>query len=511
MLNRAPSLSPIARLASAVALPLLSPGNRVRGTVAEGAPALVLEPTRRWDRRFGVLLLLTDLVMVAVALHLAQFTRFGGDAASVPLGDLRLGYEVVGAVVTVIWLVALTAFDSRKRRVFGAGLEEYRRVINASFFTFGLLAILSFLGPVDLSRFYFVVALPVGTGLLLVSRFAWRLHLGRVRIRGGATTGTVVVGDPVEVATAVREMRGHPEAGYTPVAVALTSAGSGSLVPELPRISVDDLRAAAKHPGLGAVMIAGSVPRAEVRELAWDLETGGCELLLVSQLTDVAGPRIHQSPVEGLPVTHVDLPRYSGGAHVLKRSMDVTISSLVLVLLAPLYLLVALAIKIDDRGPVLFRQCRVGQNGTTFTMHKFRTMSVDAEARLASLRERSEGNGVLFKMHNDPRVTRVGQFLRKYSIDEFPQFWDVLTGRMSVVGPRPPLPSEVATYERHVHRRLLIKPGVTGLWQVSGRSNLSWDESVRLDLRYVENWSVTGDLVLILKTVRAVLKAGGAY
>jgi exopolysaccharide biosynthesis polyprenyl glycosylphosphotransferase len=395
--------------------------------------------------------------------------------------------------------------------VFGAGLEEYRRVVNASFVTFGLLAILSFLGPLELSRFYFVVALPVGTGLLLAGRFLWRLHLGRIRARGEAMTRTVVVGDPVDVATAVGEMRKHPEAGYTPVAIALTAASVGSPAPGLPRVPVDDLRTAVRQPGVGAVMIAGGMPRMEVRQLAWDLETRGCELLLVSRLTDVAGPRIHQSTVDGLPVVHVDLPRYSGGAHLLKRSMDVVISAVALMLLAPLYLLVALAIKIDDGGPVFFRQRRVGQNGTTFLMHKFRTMAVDAEARLAALRERSEGNGVLFKMHDDPRVTRVGRFLRKYSIDELPQFWDVLRGRMSVVGPRPPLPSEVATYERHVHRRFLIKPGVTGLWQVSGRSNLSWDESVRLDLRYVENWSVTGDLVLIARTVRAVLRAGGAY
>jgi exopolysaccharide biosynthesis polyprenyl glycosylphosphotransferase len=479
-------------------------------------PALAPEPGGPWDRRYRAALAVTDFLLVVLALRVAAFTRFGNEPQDLALGSQYLGYTAVGGLIAVVWFASLTAFDTRKRRVLGAGLEEYRRVLVATLAAFGAIAIVSYLGPVPLSRGFFVVALPAGLGLILAGRLTWRTCLSRVRKDGRALTGTVVVGDADEVTVAVAEMRRHPDSGYRPVAVSLTGPETGGLtgtppVPELPRVSLEELRLAAHDPRLGAVLIAGKMPSAEVKQLAWELEEGTAELLLVSQLTDVAGPRIHHSPVDGLPVVHVDLPRFSGVAHVVKRSMDVAIASVALVLLAPLYGAIALAIKLDDGGPVFFRQERVGQNGRPFLMHKFRSMAVDAEARLAELRAKNEAAGVLFKLTDDPRVTRVGRFLRQHSLDEFPQFWDVLRGRMSVVGPRPPLPREVAQYERHVHRRLLIKPGVTGLWLVSGRSDLSWEESVRLDLKYVENWSVSGDVILILKTVREVFGARGAY
>ncbi|MFC7404597.1 sugar transferase [Georgenia alba] len=460
---------------------------------------------------------MTDLVVLALAVVIADLVRFGTEPGTLTLRTgATLDYEVVGALVVLVWFCALTAWDTRVRRVIGAGMEEYRRVLSATFGAFGGIALLSYLGPVELSRSYVIVALPVGVLLLLGGRLAWRLGLARVRNDGRALTGTVVVGDADHVETAVAEMRRHPETGYTPVAVALTSSeDSGSSgqppVPELPRISLEELKVAAQDPRLGAVLVAGGMPAKQIKQIAWDLEAGESELMMVSQLTDVAGPRIHQSPVDNLPVVHVDLPRFSGGAHLLKRTMDVAFSAGVLVLLAPFYAAVALAIKLDDGGPVFFRQERVGQDGTTFHMHKFRSMSVDAEQRLASLKADEHQEGPLFKRRDDPRVTRVGRFLRRHSIDEFPQFWDVLRGKMSVVGPRPPLPVEVAEYEPHVHRRLLTKPGVTGLWQVSGRSDLPWDEAVRLDLSYVENWSVSGDVVLVLKTLRAVVTGSGAY
>jgi len=480
------------------------------------APTAPTAPTGPWDRRYRTTLLLTDATAVVVALATAQLTRFGGGAAQLTVLGHGVDYRLVGLLVALVWLVALGAGNSRRRRVVGAGSEEYRCIVAATFAAFGGLAILSYLGALQLSRFYFVVALPVGLVLVLGARLAWRLRLGRARAQGRAMTATVVVGGPGEVAAAVADMRRHPEAGYVPVAVALTTGGAtaepGSApLPGLPRVSIDEVRRTGRGPGPGAVLVAGGVSRESVRRLAWDLEDGGAELLLVSQLTDVAGPRIHQSPVDGLPVVHVDPPRFSGGPYVLKRAMDIVISSAALVLLAPVYAAVALAIKLDDGGPVLFRQERVGQHGVPFRMHKFRSMAVDAEARLTEVRHLATGDQVLFKLPRDPRVTQVGGFLRRHSLDELPQFWDVLRGRMSVVGPRPPLPSEVREYQGHTHRRLLIRPGITGLWQVSGRSDLSWTESVRLDLRYVENWSVSGDLVLVLRTARAVLGGRGAY
>jgi exopolysaccharide biosynthesis polyprenyl glycosylphosphotransferase len=196
---------------------------------------------------------------------------------------------------------------------------------------------------------------------------------------------------------------------------------------------------------------------------------------------------------------------------VVKGGLDRVVAALALLLLTPVLLAVAAAIKLTSPGPVLFHQERVGVNGQSFTMLKFRSMVVGADRNLESLRAENISDGVLFKMREDPRVTRVGRVLRRLSIDELPQLLNVLGGSMSLVGPRPPLPAEVARYDAPVHRRLLVKPGLTGLWQVSGRSDLPWDEAVRLDLRYVENWSLTMDLLILAKTVRAVLGSSGAY
>jgi exopolysaccharide biosynthesis polyprenyl glycosylphosphotransferase len=215
--------------------------------------------------------------------------------------------------------------------------------------------------------------------------------------------------------------------------------------------------------------------------------------------------------VAGLPLIHVTTPTLEGGQRVAKRLFDIAVSGLLIVLFTPLMFILAMLIKADSRGPVLFKQERVGIEGAHFKMLKFRSMVVDAEERLADLAHRNEGNGVLFKLKNDPRVTRVGGFIRKFSLDELPQLFNIFGGSMSLVGPRPPLPREVEAYEQDVRRRLLVKPGLTGLWQVSGRSNLSWQDSVRLDLYYVENWSLAGDLVILLRTIRAVFHSTGAY
>jgi exopolysaccharide biosynthesis polyprenyl glycosylphosphotransferase len=248
-----------------------------------------------------------------------------------------------------------------------------------------------------------------------------------------------------------------------------------------------------------------------LRQLGWALASRNVGLIMAPALTDIAGPRIHTQQVAGLPLIHVTTPTLEGGQRVAKRLFDVAVSAVLIVMAAPLMAILALMVKLDSRGPILFKQERVGIEGTHFGMLKFRSMVVDAELQLAELAHHNEGNGVLFKIKNDPRVTRVGGFLRKYSLDELPQLFNIVAGSMSLVGPRPPLPREVEAYEQDVRRRLLVKPGLTGLWQVSGRSNLSWQDSVRLDLYYVENWSLAGDLVILLKTARAVFRSTGAY
>ncbi|MDQ0240170.1 exopolysaccharide biosynthesis polyprenyl glycosylphosphotransferase [Arthrobacter bambusae] len=248
-----------------------------------------------------------------------------------------------------------------------------------------------------------------------------------------------------------------------------------------------------------------------LRQLGWELANRNVGLIMAPALTDIAGPRIHTQQVAGLPLIHVTTPTLEAGQRVAKRLFDVAVSAALIVLVSPLLAVLALLVKLDGPGPSLFRQERVGFEGTPFKMLKFRSMVVDAEARLTELADRNEGSGLLFKVKNDPRITRIGGFLRRYSLDELPQLFNVLSGSMSLVGPRPPLSSEVEAYEQDVRRRLLVKPGVTGLWQVSGRSNLSWQDSVRLDLYYVENWSLAGDLIILLRTARAVFGGHGAY
>jgi exopolysaccharide biosynthesis polyprenyl glycosylphosphotransferase len=310
------------------------------------------------------------------------------------------------------------------------------------------------------------------------------------------------------------QLKVNLRAGYRAIGAAVTDGGRikdfGS---QLPLIDIDDLARTSRTTRTRAVMIAGNLPggHQQIRDLGWQLENSNVELILLSRLTDVAGPRMHLRPVQDLPMMHVDLPQYSGFNHVMKRMGDVIAAVMAIAVLSPLLVVIAIMIQLTSPGPILFRQDRVGVHGNRFTMLKFRSMVVDAEARLAELKHLSDGNGVMFKMKRDPRVTPIGRVLRRYSLDELPQLFNVVAGDMSLIGPRPPLLAEVERYEDRVNRRLLIKPGITGLWQVSGRSNLSWEESVKLDLYYVENWSVTGDLVILLKTIRAVLVRDGAY
>jgi exopolysaccharide biosynthesis polyprenyl glycosylphosphotransferase len=277
---------------------------------------------------------------------------------------------------------------------------------------------------------------------------------------------------------------------------------------------VDSVRAAVALSDADTVAVVSSlaVGPEKLRWISWQLEGTATDLVVSPGLTEVAGPRLHIRPVAGLPLLHVEEPEFSGFRRVLKGVFDRSVAMVSILLLSPVFLVLAVSVRLGSRGPALFRQVRVGRDGSIFTMLKFRSMYVDAEARLAGLAGHSDhGDGILFKMRDDPRVTPVGRLLRKYSLDELPQLFNVLLGSMSLVGPRPPLPREVARYEEHVHRRLLVKPGLTGLWQVSGRSDLSWDESVRLDLYYVENWSLALDLAIIARTVWAVLQGRGAY
>jgi len=479
--------------------------NAVRRSV-EDTPGVL------WARKFRRKLFVSDITVVVLSVFVSLVVRFGPDLSTTQLTSEIVGLGIVGA-----WLIALAAFRSRDPRVLGVGFAEYRSILSSTLLTFGVLSIGFVAFQVSVSRGFFVLALPIGLAGLLVERWIWRRWLNFKRTSGHYLSRAIVVGDPIDVEYVVRQIEKKSGAAYNVIGLALPNGStSHSVFAKNPVPIVSDLEnvgLALRNVGADAVIVAGEPGgrRTFIRDLGWELEGTGIELVVASNLTNIAGPRIHFRPVEGLPLMHVELPQYEGGKHALKRALDIIASGVALLVLLPLLALIGLAIRKGSVGPVLFRQERVGRNGKNFTMIKFRSMVTTAEADLALLKTQTDGNGMLFKMKNDPRITRVGRILRKYSLDELPQFWNVFVGQMSLVGPRPPLASEVLDYERHVHRRLYIKPGLTGMWQVNGRSDLSWEESVRLDLYYVENWSLAGDLIILWRTFRVVTHPVGAY
>ena len=486
----------------------------VQGERAATTPASTLEWSRRYSRRVLVTDLLA-LIWVVFGVQIA-WLGFSSDLAT-NTADLRLSYFAISVVVIAVWMIGLAVYDTRGPRVIGVGSTEYRLVADSSVRVFGLIAIAAYLLRVDLARGYVLIAFPVGILVLLLSRWMWRQWLVAERKHGGYSARVLLVGSTASVLHIGRELARSPEAGYRVVGAAV-SGGTRGVLPGSTIEShggIDDVAEALAATGADTVVITSSddLPPERVRQLSWSLEPGRQHLVVAPSLTDIGGPRIHTRPVQGLPLIHVETPTYSGRKLYTKRAFDLVGSALLIVVLSPLLILLAILVKAGSTGPVFFRQERVGLNGSTFHMIKFRSMVVDAEARLQELStlDRAEGNTVLFKMKDDPRVTRIGAFMRRYSLDEVPQLFNVLLGNMSLVGPRPPLAREVERYDQHVHRRFLVKPGMTGLWQVSGRSDLSWEDSVRLDLYYVENWSTVGDLLIMWKTFRAVVNPEGAY
>ncbi|MGK2954078.1 MAG: sugar transferase [Solirubrobacterales bacterium] len=477
-----------------------------------------------WETRYARRLAVTDLIVIVWAVAGAQLARFGLDAAPILADsetyefDLAMSYTVLSILLIAAWMVILSVFGTRDSRVVGVGTTEYKRIFDATLRLFGLLAIGAFLLRVDVARSYVLLAFPIGTISLIFTRWLWRQWLVVKRQRGEFASRVLLLGSMESVVAVARDLIRLPGAGYHVVAAIATGQGAplyllGTTIPL--SNSVDNVTDTMAEYNADTLVITSSnqLPSSRVRELSWSLEPGRQHLVVAPSLTDVGGPRIHMRPVAGLPLMHVETPRYEGLKRFSKRAFDFVVSGVLIVLFSPFLALVAMTVRLSTPGPVLFRQERVGLRGGTFEMLKFRTMVVDAEQRLRELQEqeRTEGNTVLFKMKDDPRVTPIGRFLRRYSLDELTQLFNVFGGSMSLVGPRPPLQREVALYESHVHRRFLVKPGITGLWQVSGRSNLSWEDSVRLDLYYVENWSMTGDLVILWRTTRAVLAREGAY
>jgi len=473
-----------------------------------------------WEKRYARGLLASDIAVVVLAVTAAQLFRYGAAAEGFDLAadarrELALRYTVLSASVTTGWLLALSIFESRAPKALGTGPLEYKRVINATLATFGLFAIVAFAMKWQIGRGFLFIALPAGIVLLVVTRWAWRKRLHRQRIRGENSHRTLIVGEREKAAHVARQLTANPPAGFNVVGAVTATGAEPEILPGLPVVSdFSSIVEAVTETRADVVIVTGTdrISPQRLREIGWELEPLEVDLVVTAALTDVAGPRIHMSPVSGLPLIHVEYPEFSGRSQLAKRIFDVVGSAGLIVLGLPVFLAVAILVKSTSRGPILYAQERIGRSGRPFRMLKFRSMVENADEQLQSLLDRQGTAGKpLHKIVDDPRVTPVGRFLRRYSLDELPQLFNVFIGTMSLVGPRPQREAEVALYEAYDHRRLLVKPGITGLWQVSGRSALQWEDAIRLDLYYVENWSLTGDLVLLWKTLRAAIRQEGAW
>jgi exopolysaccharide biosynthesis polyprenyl glycosylphosphotransferase len=470
----------------------------------------------QWRRSYRLTAITLDTVSVLVAALAAEALRFGGSSPELSLGGVQVSYMIVASVLIPIWLWVIALNGTYDYRAFGSGADEYRKLLTAGAQYFAAVAVLGFVLKLEVARGFVALAIPLAVALSVGGRYLLRARLRKARTQGLSLHRVLLVGRRTPIKDVAEHLARTPEAGFDVVAThavepdqprgartadEVPSGELACLLDTLETLDIDTL-----------VVTDASVFRSgELKQLSWKLEDLGVSLIVAPAVTDIAGPRISIRPIAGLPLLHVETPRFSIGGRVYKAVFDRCFALLTLLLLAPMLLVVATLVRCTSRGPVLFRQERVGLNGQPFVLWKFRSMMRDAPELQAALVCENGAGSVLFKLRRDPRVTKIGRLLRRFSIDELPQLAHVLSGKMSLVGPRPPLPEEVTRYEDHVGRRLLVKPGMTGLWQVAGRSDLPWDDAVRLDLHYVDNWSPAMDAVVLAKTIDAVFRGRGAY
>uniref|UniRef100_UPI000CD9EC96 sugar transferase n=1 Tax=Microbacterium sp. CJ77 TaxID=2079201 RepID=UPI000CD9EC96 len=470
---------------------------------------------RRWPRRYAQRLFFSDVfIVLVVCLTFGVILTAQRFVASLWPNGPDVGYMTFMLAVALIWIACLDAFDTRDERYVGHGVLEYRRIVAASVGAFSLIIAVGFFMRTEMSRPMFITVLPAGLALLLFSRWLWRQWLRRQQADHRYVNRALIVGERSKVDHTARAIARTHGTGFdligavTPSGRAVSDSGQLQVLGDFSRlISVMD-----EH-RIDTLILVGSDdlnPRT-MRSLGWQLADRDVQLVVAPALTDIAGPRVHSRPVAGLPLIHVTYPTLEGGRRVAKRTFDIIGSALLITLFSGALLAVAIAVKLSSPGPVLYRQERVGRRGKRFGMLKFRSMVQDADDQLASLLDaQGTSDQPLFKVTNDPRITPVGKFIRKYSLDELPQLLNVMRGQMSLVGPRPQRPAEVALYDDEAHRRLLVKPGMSGLWQVNGRSALSWEDALRFDLYYIENWSFTQDLLILFRTIKAVAQPGSS-
>ncbi|MGV9310689.1 sugar transferase [Streptomyces sp. NPDC003691] len=487
---------------------LANPYASAHGRLADGA---ISHHAIDWEERYRRTVITSDTV--ATALVVAAIGNFFGvrDAA-----DWHEKWGILAFGTELLVLGALAVSRAWAPAVLGQGAEEFRRLGRSLFAAAVLLA----LGGIALSsrniKLWIFVAIPALALVTMTARYLLRLWLHKQRKEGRCLRPVLAAGSLATVSDLITRARKFPHLGWRVDAVCTTDGRGpdGGMLDGVPVVGrLADVADHVRRDGYRVVAITPDPHWSPERlqRLAWNLEGSDADMVVAPVLMEVAGPRLHIDAVLGIPLLRVSMPVFTGGRRVVKAVVDRMGAAVLLLLFAPLMVLVGLLVLLDSRGGAFYRQRRVGKDGREFTILKFRTMVAGADRARAALADRNEGAGLLFKLRRDPRVTRVGAVLRRYSIDELPQLFNVLTGSMSLVGPRPPLPEESAAYGPDIRRRLLVKPGLTGLWQISGRSDLPWDEAVRLDLRYVEDWSLALDTVILWKTLRAVLHGQGAY
>jgi len=455
-----------------------------------------------------------DLVITSIAIAVAVLLRerlpvFGGTA------EVSSNLPVAAPLMVVGWIAMTYLIGGYRADVFGAGTEELKRVFNAGILTAGLVGVGCYLAKFPLSRGFFLFAFAVGVPAVLAGRAILRKVIKNARTHGGLHQAVLLVGSATHVDEIAHVLQRERWLGYRVLGAITPQHDDRTETPSgIPVVGdTEDITALVAQSGADVIFFAGGGMSSgmRMRQVIWELEQHDVRVVVAPSVSDVSAERIRVRPVGGLPLMHIDPPTWANAARLGKRTFDLAGSLLILLLLSPVFLFALVAIKVGDRGPILFRQTRVGRNGEEFSCLKFRSMVLDAESRLADLHLEQGFQSGLFKMQDDPRVTRTGKWMRRFSVDELPQLVNVLRGEMSLVGPRPPLPSEVAQYGEDTARRLHVRPGMTGLWQVSGRADLTWDEAVRLDLYYVDNWSMLQDLSILSKTVSAVFRSHGAY
>jgi exopolysaccharide biosynthesis polyprenyl glycosylphosphotransferase len=433
--------------------------------------------------------------------------------------DLTVSPQFVGLGIGFTWLLMLTLFRSRDPKIVGSDNVEYQRVLNSGIVVLGLLALVTMYFKVDVSRVYVTEVIVIGTAALLIARRSGRAWLNKHRKAGNYTRRVAIYGPIEEIELELQRYAAHKDSEFEPY---LTIEDKGGLVLKHigsdQTISTDVIHLAdvLASESIELLQVVGSGPSSAKmhKRLQWALDGWDIGFVVSPAITGVSSSRLTTRVIAGTPLIKITSTKFSGPQYFFKTVMDLIGSILALIISLPVVFITAIFVKLEDKGPAFFTQTRVGLNGQQFTMYKLRSMKVGAELEHAERQQAAASkltNSNMYKDPEDPRVTKVGKFIRKYSIDELPQFLNVLKGDMSLVGPRPPLLSEVEQWKGHESRRLLVKPGVTGPWQIGGRSLLTWEETVAIDLNYVENWSVLADISIIFKTVVYVFKGGGAF